>query len=522
LSKGTDLKIISTANGTDTYYMREDSAAAFYINFNATNNSTNSVTWFVDGVEQSTSVGNNATFVWSPGILWVPRAPDYSNIALSTITAAMANVTVSWNVEVENVINPFFSSMNDSSDIVGSPDTKVHVFTNNNLVNFTEVNVTITSSAGNSVYQLNKQFSSLTETDWSIYLSDTNPGNNYLSIITGYNNATGNISTYNIGTARAHYKTIPANTGGGGNSGNGGGGGGGSGISSSSIPELVYITFEKDVVTINQTQTITLDAKRFQGGIQNVTVDVLAPNNDTRELQLDLIKGTNDYGTWSTTFGNFISGQYNITSVILKSDTLASPTEINVENRSFYYADDMNLPNTNLSLVYSLLDENNIINGTPVTLTLDAKDSKGITSAVAYIVDTLGTNQTPEDSFSIPLNLTSGNKDYGTWKGTFITTMPDSTYTVTNITLSNSKDSKTYAINGRSVYIQAIPNLQINNQLSAKSQNSLLAITGAIIESPFSKQSMDTILQHPFIPTIIGFILMIIFAIVIIFSSKKF
>jgi len=527
IGKGVNLKILSDANGTRTYYMREDNNATFFVLFN----SPNDVAWFVDGVEQGTTNSDNATFFFNPGILWIPRAPDYSNKAVSTITAITPNGTVSWNVEVENVINPFFSSINDSADILGSPDTKVHVFTNDDLVKFTGVNVTIVSSGGSLVFQLGKQFSSANETDWSVYIPSTAPGDNYLTTITGFNNVTNATLTYDIGTSRSHYQTIPAGNSGGNNDGNSGGGGGGNsggggggGSGAPITPELVYITFGKDVVATNQTQTITLDAENFGGGIQEVNVTLVTPDRYERELQLELVSGTQEYGTWSVTFGNFTHGQYNVSSVTLFSDTQISPTDISVENRSFYYTDlsGAGAANVNLSLVYSILDSDNVKNGTVVTLTLDAQDSDGIRSADAYIQNIVGGNISSEDTFMIPLHLKGGNGDYGTWKGEFMASRPDSTYEVMNITLNNSESSRIYQITGRSVYVMPIPNnySQVSSGSRGLSQNSILGITGAIIMSPFSKDDRNIILKDPFTPTIIGFLLMIILSVVILSITK--
>jgi hypothetical protein len=516
IGKGSGLKVISTVNGTNLYYMREDFNTTFFVLFNTSNNSSNSVTWYVDGVMQNIVTAQNATFFWNPGILWVPRAPDLSNnTAISTITAVTANDTITWNVAVQDVINPFFSSSNDAGDVLGSADTKVHVFTNNNIVNFTGVNVTIISSSGNLVYQLSPQYSTANETDWSVYISDTTPGDNYLRQIVGFNNATGINSTYDIaGTSRSHYRTIPSsgNTGGNNNGNNGGGGGGGGSVSASLTPELIYVTLEKDVVTVDQTQTITLDAKNSIGGIGTVQAELLTPDGRTRELQLALVNGTAYYGTWSTTFSDFMQGQYSISSIVLNSNSQIHPTVVNVTGRSFYYTNQTSITNANLNLIYSILDQDTVKNGTTVTLTLDAADSVGITSASAYINGASG-------AFSIPLTLTNGNKKYGTWKGTFLAARPGTTYSVKNITLSNAKEDHTYPIVGRSVYVTAIPGQ--NSALAASGQNSLLAITGNSILSPFSKEEISTYLKSPFAPTIIGFILMAIVAGAIILISRK-
>jgi len=525
INTGTNLKIISTVNGTNTYYMREDRNATFFVLYNV----SSTTDWYVDGVEQNLATSQNATFFWNPGILYLPRAPDYGKLTLSTITAVTPYGTINWTVQVEDVINPFFSSVDDSADVVGSPDTKIRIFTNDNIVNFTSVNVTILSSAGNQIYQLSKQSDILNETYWSIYLVDTTPGNNYLTTIIGYNNITGTVLTYDIGTSRAHYKSFPVvNSGGSGSSGSSSGGGGSGGSSGGSsygsgislIPEVVYVMLDKDVVGSNQTQTITLDAKGFIGGINGVTVKLLNPDKTTQDLQLELVAGTKDYGTWSTSFGNFtILGQYNVSLVTLKSDTHSLTAEVNVENRSFYYTSKTGSANVDLNLVYSALDKSVVDNGTVVTLTLDATDSKGISSVNAYINKIIGNNTTSLNTLVIPLTLTRGTKDYGTWVGTFVTTTPDSTYSVVNITLNNTKDIKTYQIIDRQVYVTPIPT---SNSLSlSQSQNSLSGITGSAILSSLSKENLSTFIKSPFAPTLIGFFLMTVIGSLIIFSKKS-
>jgi hypothetical protein len=53
--------------------MREDATAMFFV----TSNDTNSITWYVDGIEQNNTISKNSVFMWTPGILWVPKSPDF-------------------------------------------------------------------------------------------------------------------------------------------------------------------------------------------------------------------------------------------------------------------------------------------------------------------------------------------------------------------------------------------------------------------------------------------------------------
>jgi len=487
-----------------SYKMREDKNASFSV----TSNSTNSITWFVDGIEQNTIISQNAVFLWSPGILWIPRAPDYSNVAISTIKAQSSTQSVTWNVQVENVVNPFFSNVNNGADVVGSSDTKIHVFTNNKYFNFTKVSVNILSDSGVASYQLTKQFNNSQETEWAIYVPELVPGNNYLTNIIGFNNVTNETLNYNIGFARAHYVTVPSTS-----SSSRRGGGSRNSYSTSFNPELIYALFEKDIVKPNEFQTLSLDVKNFNGGVYRVNAKLITPLGTNQTLVLNLMNGTNEYGTWAVTFKSPILGKYTLYSVELEGNNNVSLKEIKVQDHTFYSLNEnTNLSNVSekLGLVYSILSQSQVSNGSTVELSLDARDSKGILNVTANITNTKG------DKFTIPLKLIKGENVYGTWSGSFIVSKPDTTYFVKSITLKNTNEEKSYYLTDRSVYVFALSN---KNLPQSTGPGNLL--TGGVTMSPFSGEFWSNTIKKPLVPIILGFSIMLIVIVGLLLFKRK-
>ena len=488
-------KISSSPNGAD-YYMREDSNASFTV----ISNTSNKIQWFVDDAFVSSDEGNQLTFNWTPGILWAPRPPYFSNIDFASIKAVSPTENVTWNVDVENVINPFFSGIDGASDTVGSPDAQVHVFTNNKLVTFTDVNVSIQSLEGGSlvniIYSLDKSFVGNNETEWKKSIFDMPYGDNFLFKIIGFNNITKNTLVYELGDVRSHYRNFPQNSNPAVNENRNqnppeedSASNGAAGILP---PQLVYVTFGKDVVGLNDTQTITLDAKNFNGGIQRVEATILPPSGPTKTIKLQLIRGNNDYGTWSAEFGGFITGLYSIYSIGLGVDNTSSMNEIHVQNRSFYVVGETVSSREHLMLVYSILSNSSVKNGTDISFRIDARDTEGIISATAKIENSRA------KEFIIPLKLVNGDKNYGTWEGIFKAAEPDSTYSVTTVTLANLNQKKDYEIKDRSVYIF---------QSNSTSLNYGNGITG-LATGPYYKKALNNIFKEPLAPTLVGFGLM--------------
>lgn len=485
---------VNSTNGAD-HYMFEVDNATFFVKLNL----NDTILWYVNGVLAQSSNSINSTFVWSPGILWTPISPNNYNIRPVNITATAGNQSKKFIVDVEDTINPFFSSLDGSIDIVNAPDTQIHVFTNAKRINFTNVNVTVKNIDSGIVviYSLGPfKNNNSDETDWKHSIFNIEYGNNYLKKIVGFNNNTNLTEIYELGTERGHYRSFPAppsesssSSSSSSSKSGGGGGGGGAPIA----PEVIYSTLKHDVITLSEQQTITLDAKYLLNGISKVEAVFLPPYGPTIFVQLSLVNGKSSYGTWSANFSGFNPGLYKLYSITLwTNDTTPVSKEINILDRSFYVVSDVVAKDEMLGLVYSILNESSIKNGSTVLLTLDARDKEGLVSVLATVSTSKG------DSMIAPLKLTAGSKQYGTWKGVFVTTQPDTTYSVTEITLSNGKESKTYPIKDRSVYVAPLPKKSLN------------AITSNVAASAttFSKEWTDNIIKKPLLPTLIGFGLM--------------
>jgi putative flippase GtrA len=496
VSSSTSLKPV-VANGSAYYPMREDSKATFSV----TSNSINSVTWYVDGMKKNSSVSKSSFFTWEPGILWVPKGPDYDDKALSVVRAETPIQNITWTIHVEDVFNPFFSGKDKKEDVVGSSDTEIRVLSNNKHVKLTGMSATISSSAGSTSYDLSKRSADDHETEWAVYIPRLSTGNNYLTKITGYNNATGETVSFELGSARAHYVS-PAS---------------GSTAKEPSAsfavkdrtrassrgkvfdPEVVYAVFGKDVVSMNDSQTITLDAKSFDRGVSKVTAEMLVPDGDALKVTMSLVEGNEYYGTWTGDFISWLPGTYELSSVEMLSTDNRSNKTVGIDGPTFYSANSSIGAGQNLSLVYTLLSQSEVPNGTGVDLILDAQDfSTGIRNVSAYIESNKG------DSMTIYLDLVKGDRSYGTWVGSFNVTQPETSYSVKSVTLSNRDDEKTYDLEDRSVYVLPLP------YRPEPEENRSNSITGASIMEMISRDNLEEFVKKPVFPTVLGFGLMFI------------
>jgi uncharacterized membrane protein YgcG len=472
------------------YHLFETDTAAFKV----TLNQSATITWTVDGQTVRTVQGVSDTFPWTPGILFTSNSDD------TIVGVNVAGDVILWEVNVENVVNPFFSAESDE-DLV-----TIHVFTNNNAVNLSHVNVSISTDAGTTIYPLEYTPSGF-EVDWKKTIPAAY-GNNRLLKITTFNNATGATTSYPLlGTERVHFRNFPGGGPGGGGSsdgrqslgGGGGGGGGGGAAENPDSPTLVYVVLEKDVLGVADKQTITLDAKIGVGAIHKVEALFVAPDAKERTVQLELTSGTNQYGTWSASFGDLEEGKYTLSSV--KMYTESGSMNARVRDRIFTVVDKVDLQSQEFALIYSLLDSSVVQNGTNVTLRIDARDTQGITLASAVVVSSKG------DTFTVPLKLIRGNAQYGTWEGTFTVTESDATYTVKEITLARSAgQEKKFTITGRSVYVEP-----------AISPGGL---TGNVIAGPTGNELLKAWLRNPLLPTILGFLLMGVTMAVVLVSRR--
>ena len=471
-------------------FMFETQTAAFSVTLNQADN----ITWSVDGEVVQTTTDTTDTLTWTPDIFYT----DSSLVALISVTAG--NDSTQFVVTVDNAVNPFFAG--------GSGETmEMHVFTNNLFWNATEVNLTIESDDGLTVFELLGIVSG-DETDWKTTGSAV-VGTNAMKEIRTYNSMTDVTRVFTLtGTERTHTGTESSGTGGtdettGGSdsrpSGGGGGGGGGAPGDLPALntgPEVVYVTFENDVISDSESQVITLDAKTgFGDAIKGVVVTIRTPEGTSTET-LDLLEGDDGYGTWGIRLQSLSPGEHTITKVTL--DTLKGEVDFDVSGRTFY-VNDGDVITRELSLVYSLLDKSYVDSGNEVTLRIDAADASGVTEAEAVVETSTG------ETFTVPLDLVQGDGVYGTWEGRISAEDPDTTYTVTQIKLASAEQQKSYPVAQRSFYVAPL-----------EVENSPDLLTGNVVAEPLT---FERLAKEPLFPTAIGFGLMLAIISIIILSS---
>ncbi|HLG24546.1 MAG TPA: hypothetical protein VI564_06475, partial [Candidatus Nanoarchaeia archaeon] len=488
ISKSTNIAKSANSSNNSEYKMYETQNASFSVILNR----KGTVNWFIDGQLVKTSSGVQNSLDWIPGILFAPSPPLYSHISQVQVRADTGSESADWTVNVEDVINPFFSGVDNKEEVIGSADTQAHVFTNKHALTASKVTVTITNSRDNSVsaHELSNNYQNPDEIDWSKNILGIPIGNNYISKIEIFDNKTKKTSVYELGAERAHYRDIPGvatpekndreDT----------------GRESSSqfvklTPQLVVATFGKDVINLDAKQTIQADAKIGIGGkITAAQAVLIAPDSSLRTEELKLTQGTDTYGTWSAEFSGFMSGPYKLKSIILSANS--EPYEIEVAGRSFYVVSDKIGENENLMVVYSVLNKLSVKNGSSVRLSIDARDKDGILSASAQITNS------KTGKFEMPLSLIEGDRNYGTWQGMILASVPDSTYSVESITLSNSEGSRVNPVSDRSFYVELVPNNLQGN-----------LITGNAF-SLFSKEWIGFMIKKPMVPTLLGFGMMLL------------
>jgi putative flippase GtrA len=507
VTSGSGAKIMSSSTSLGSgRYMREDSNATFTVNSNA----TNTITWYVDGIEQTTTVGQSVSFTWAPGVLFLPRAPNYLNTEASVVSAVSPSESVNWTITVEDVINPYFSAIDDSGDVLGAVDAKLHVMTNNKFFSFSGVDVTLSSSSGDVVHQLVSFASNSSETDWHVYIPQMPEGNTYITKVVGYTSTNATV-VYELGPSRAHYRTTTSGGSGGGSSGDDDDDywkrsrSGGSGSTSGAGMKLVYVLFGKDVIGPGEKQTIKLDAEYFGTGLDSVTAEIVSEGGKVITVELERTSGDEYYGTWEGTFDGMVDeGEYVVKSVTLTGGRASK--DFTVQDRKFYFVSEESLKamNAHLEVVYAVLSNSQVTRGATVTITVDARDGLGVTSATALVASNRG------ELFDVPLSMTKGSANYGTWTGAFVANNSDTTYTVKSVALSNKNDTVAHALTDRSVYVRAGP-----------SQRNLNGITGEVVLSPFAADYWIESLKDPMGPTILGFALMFIVIGAILFVNKN-
>ena len=466
--------------------------------FNVTLNSSGLVTWTLNGNHLNTTTGTRHSIQWTPDIFYT------SGRDTALIMATSGGSSMSWAFNVNNRINPFF----DPSS--GTSGGMIHVFTNNNVQQFTNITVGVQSTEGSStvtrIYSLSPTTAGNNETDWKRLITNEefNFENNYLVFI---NASTATQSfLYAVPTSgnnmRAFYKPLPGGGSGGGSSGgsSGGGGGGSGGSGSGETLALVYAILEKNIIIEGEEQTITLDA-RSSRNLRRVNSYFLKEDGSFLILPLGLTSGNNGYGTWKDSFTVDSPGLYTLSFIELMGQTKSQ--NFSVSGRSFYAVSDTVGEGEKLRIIYTALDASTVDSVSDVALTLDARDFDGVKEISASINKKRGESVV---DYSIALELSSGDEKYGTWKGLITVDQPDTTYTVKSITLSDGVSTKVYEITDRSIYAT-------NDLPEVAGSRSLL--TGSAISDLFSKP-----LDRPLFPFIFAIFIVAIVAGVIITHSK--
>lgn len=462
-------------------HMYETESALFEVSLNA----SAPVTWKVDNETVKEETGNASSFIWTPG-------PLFTGGTEPVVVEAIAGSEVErWDVDVEFVINPFFTAVGGGTDVLGSPDTELHIFTNSDFMNIGILKAEIEGGGSVTAYDLNVSYlnNGSGEAGWKAVLRDVAYGDNYVVAAIATDQATNTTARFSFGKVRAHYRSPPEAQSQDDDDDDGGssGGGGGGGFSIYNSPEVVYALFREDVIGLAEEQTLSLDANVRKGDIESISVSILTPQGRHMSKDLELVNGTKSYGTWQVSFRAYEIGRYILESVTFHDGT--SRREADPGDVSFYLAADPSPEGRELELVYSALNASNVENGSVVAFTLDARDGKGIESAQVAV------RSTKNASFTVPLRLISGNGQYGTWETSISAESPDTTYVVESVTLSNEEKSATRELENRQFYVEAIP---------YKPENS---ITGNVARSAgaFRDWSFETLRKVPLFPTVIGF-----------------
>jgi hypothetical protein len=449
------------------YHMFAGENSSFFVELG----SSGTVSWKVDGQTIKSTSGIMHNFNWTPSILYTLPAKQKS----VQVTATAGNSSVSWDIDVEYIINPYLEGSSDN--------VLITVFTNKNHSDFSAVTAYMQHRTG-TITQVNltKTYENSQEAQWRSQFR-ASPGNNYLIIVEAHDNQT--ITSFELGTQRAYYVNVPRDDPPTSPSPR---------IVPSGRPELVYAIFMKDVLSQNDTQTIIVDAKNFRGGVSHVEASIEQPDGQLIKLPLSLVDGNKEYGTWSADFAADLPGEYTLRVVHMRG--AGNPVEVQPEGISFYvYGQGEDYE---LSVIHAVLDKNRVNLGNIVRLAVDARDNVGLTEVNALI------RSTSDEEFILPLRLVEGTPTYGTWQATFQVTQPDTTYSVVSLQLSNGQRTRTVSLNERSVYVNPVPGLN--------------PITGSVLSG--QQTTLKDVLQKPLVPTLIGFGMMLVIAGIGLLSDK--
>lgn len=434
------------------------------------------IVWSLDGKPVLLTSGTSHKFNWTPDIFFT------ANVTLAVLTASTSKKNVSWQVNVYDLIQPYFETESGTS-------TTLHVITSD-ILNLTHLSVIINNSNAFYNFSLNPVVRE-NNTDWQLANSFV-AGENYLHSIIGKDQ---NNNTFNIDLLKEiKFSNVPIQE-------NDAEDSSSSSSASSGDPiqenlNLIYVVLDKNIAFENEPLKITLDAKSTRS--INSAEAYFLNLNSSLVIELFLVKGDSSYGTWSATFNASLPGLYKLQKIRLVGESKSQ--DFLKTDREFY----INKKGDELQLVNSFLDRSivNIISN--ITLSLDASDEKGITSINATIEVKKGSGN--PDFLVIPLSRSSGTPKYGTWKGSFMVNKSDTTYTIRNVTLYNIIKSKTYQIQNRSVYATPLLPEPI------KEKTPLNFLTGGIIGVIG--------LRNPFTPFVIAILIIILIMVIIYFSQK--
>lgn len=428
---------------------------------NATNNTRNNFTLSVFSIPSGATIKINNS---NKGI-----TPKNISLESGTYNVTLEKENYSSNSEIINL------DSNKTINLTLNESTK-------NQTNEANITVFVNSSVQNANVSIDKVFSGLTPLTINLtkgfhnftitkenystnytYQNITQNPNVFVKISSLENNSTGTNNTNNTNNSTSPPQTSDSS------SGSSGGG-------SSDKVDLVYVILEKDLLSVNESQTITLDAKGSRG-VKKATAIFLSPQGNYFNLTLNLVSGSEDYGTWEGKIVPKSPGLYKLVYVDLSGLTIHSFERFDIENRSFYATSEEVSDSEELQLIYTAIDKSKVTKIQNVSVTLDARDFQGVEEVTGKVEKLRG--QKSLDNFTIDFSLISGNKKYGTWESKIEVNEGDVTYNLKEITLRNKDNETTYEINGRSLYAtSAIP---VNTYESQEEKGPFSFITGLSI-----------------------------------------
>jgi hypothetical protein len=444
-----------------------------------------SITWSVNGASTRTRPQANDTFDWTPGLgyydLQTTSAPYYK-LATVKVTAS-DGVDIIYEkiylVHVHNVFNAFWSP--DRGE-----DGDVEVFSSNNVHQFDSLFITLSSSRGVEIFEVQKYWVAVDcvvgcESAWRYTYEDMPSGDTKIIALTAIDTAINYNETFDT-VQRAHYRERDSSS-----SSGGGGGGGGLPVKKPNVlPQLVYATFSKDVISAQDGVTLTLDA-RDDEQVTKVVAIITEASGKTRDVRLERTAGSPGYGTWTVDLGAFPEGKH-VLSLVRLTDDAGATNNVTVGNIAFYVtgATAQVGEQTSLELVYATLSKNVIQPGDEITITLDARDYAGITGATALL-------RSKDEELKVPLTLKSGEATYGTWETTLQLDKSDTTYTLASVTLENAKESRDVRLYGQKVYVNYVK------------PSDASGATGMVVGQARLRSVRD-VLKNPSTPLMIGLV----------------